>query len=364
MVTTKTVDELARWLGGEPEGDLARPLTGAAALDSAGATEVAFLDSERNARQALASKAGCLLAPSSVSLPGKTVIRVKNPRSAMARAVGLFHPAPPRQPGIHPAAVMGDGVVIGGDVSIGGGAVIGDQAEIGARSSVGAGCVVGERSVLGEDCVLYPRVTLYPDVRLGSRVILHSGSVIGSDGFGYVYENGRYAKFPQAGTLEIADDVEVGANTTIDRGALGPTRIGRGTKIDNLVQIAHNVQIGENCVIASQTGISGSVVIEDSVVIAGQVGIGDHARVGKGAVLGGQCGILPHKVVRAGETAWGTPARPLKQYLKQQALAARLSKQADSRGKATQEKETPGISTPKKKPAKSPARNRRTPRKS
>jgi UDP-3-O-[3-hydroxymyristoyl] glucosamine N-acyltransferase len=188
--------------------------------------------------------------------------------------------------------------------------------------------VVGEQSVIGEDCVLYPRVTLYPGVRLGARVILHSGCVIGGDGFGYTLEKGRYTKFPQVGTVEIGDDVEVGANTAIDRGALGPTRIGRGTKIDNLVQIAHNVTIGENCVIASQTGISGSVVIEDNVVIAGQVGIGDHARVGKGAVLGGQCGILPHKVVRPGETVWGTPARPLKEYLKQQALAARAAKRS------------------------------------
>jgi len=357
-VTTKTVEELARWLGGEPEGDLARPVTGAAALDSAGALDVAFLDSgdsDRNVRQALASLAGCLLAPPGVSLPGKTVIRVNNPRSAMARAVGLFHPAPPPRPGTHPTAVVGEGVALGAGVAIGPCAVIGDGAEIGARASIGAGCVVGEHSVLGEDCVLNPRVTLYPGVRLGSRVILHSGSVIGSDGFGYVFENGRYSKFPQAGTVEIADAVEIGANTTIDRGALGPTRIGRGTKIDNLVQIAHNVQIGEHCVIASGTGISGSVVIEDYVVIAGQVGIGDHARVGKGAVLGGQCGILPHKVVRPGETVWGTPARPLKEYLKQQALSARLAKQSESW------KETQETGKPKKKAASSKTRSKAIP---
>jgi len=192
-------------------------------------------------------------------------------------------------------------------------------------------------------------------LRLGARVILHSGCVIGGDGFGYVFEGGHYAKFPQAGTVEIADDVEVGSNTTIDRGALGPTRIGRGTKIDNLVQIAHNVEIGEHCVIASQTGISGSVVIGDYVVIAGQVGIGDHARVGKGAVLGGQCGVLPHKVVRPGETVWGTPARPLKEYLKQQALAARLSKKMEPR-----ERDASGASPKKRKIAKTSAKSRRT----
>jgi UDP-3-O-[3-hydroxymyristoyl] glucosamine N-acyltransferase len=157
-------------------------------------------------------------------------------------------------------------------------------------------------------------------------VILHSGCVIGSDGFGYARDAGQYHKFPQIGTVEIADDVEIGANTTIDRGALGPTRIGRGTKIDNLVQVGHNVQIGAHCAIAAQVGISGSVVIEDNVVIAGQVGIGDHARIEKGAVLGGQCGILPHKIVRAGQTVWGTPARPLREYLEQQAQLAKLLK--------------------------------------
>lgn len=324
METEITVRELAERLGGEPEGDLERQLRGVGPIESAGASEVSFLESARNAPQALVSQAGCLLAPPGVALPDKTVIRVRNPRSAMARAVELFHPPPPRQPGIHPTAVIGDDVAIGTDVEIGPYVVIGDRVEIGARSSIGAGCVLGEQAVLGEDCVLYPRVTLYPGVRLGSRVILHSGCVVGSDGFGYIFENGRYSKFPQAGSVEIADDVEVGANTTIDRGALGPTEIGRGTKIDNLVQVAHNVRIGEHCVIASQTGISGSVVIEDNVVIAGQVGIGDHARVEKGAVLGGQCGILPHKIVRAGQTVWGTPARPLKQHLEQQALVARL----------------------------------------
>jgi len=332
-VTSKTVAELARWLGGEPEGDLTRPITGAAALGSAGESEISFLDSgrapERNARQALASKAGCLLAPPGVKLPGRTVIRLQNPRAAMARAVELFHPPTERRAGADPTAVIGKDVAIGADVFIGPLAVIGDGAGIGAGVSIGAGSVIGERAVVGEECVLYPRVTLYPGVRLGARVILHSGCVIGSDGFGYVFEKGRYVKFPHVGTVEIGDDVEVGANTTIDRGALGPTRIGRGTKIDNLVQIAHNVEIGEDCVIASGTGISGSVLIEDNVVIAGQVGIGDHARIGKGAVLGGQCGILPHKVVRAGETVWGTPARPLKEYLKQQALAARMMKRSE-----------------------------------
>ncbi|MBI4463743.1 MAG: UDP-3-O-(3-hydroxymyristoyl)glucosamine N-acyltransferase [Acidobacteria bacterium] len=324
MALVKTVQELAAWLGGEPEGDRAKVLSGVAPLESAGEGELSFLESERTLALASASQAGCLLVPPSVSLPGKTLIRVRNPRAAMARTVELFHPRPPRRSTIHPTAVLGDHVTIGADVEIGPYVVVGAGAHIGARCSIGAGCILGDEVALGEDCILYPRVTLYPGVKIGSRVILHSGVVIGSDGFGYVLEEGQFRKFPQVGTVEIGDDVEIGANTTVDRGALGPTRIGRGTKIDNLVQVAHNVQIGENCVIAAQTGISGSAVIGDYVVIAGQVGIGDHARIEKGAVLGGQCGILPHKIVRAGQTVWGTPARPLKEHLEQQALVARL----------------------------------------
>ena len=320
----KTVQDLARWLGGEPEGELNKVLSGVRSLESAGEMDVSFLESEHNAAQAMASRAGCLLAPHGAALPGRTVIRVRNPRYAAARAIELFHPPPPRQPGIHPTAVIGKNAKIGPDVEIGSLVVIGAETQVGARTAVGAGCVIGEGVILGEDCVLYPRVTLYTGVRLGSRVILHGGCVIGSDGFGYAFDVGRYHKFPQVGTVEIADDVEIGANTTVDRAALGATRIGLGTKIDNLVQVAHNVQIGENCVIAAQVGISGSAVIGDNVVIAGQVGIGDHARVEQGAILGGQCGILPHKVIRAGQTVWGTPARPIKEHLEQQALVARL----------------------------------------
>jgi UDP-3-O-[3-hydroxymyristoyl] glucosamine N-acyltransferase len=281
-------------------------------------------------KEALASRAGCLLAPAGLPLPGKTVLRVRNPRYAMARAIAVLHPAQPAPRGIHFTAQIGEGAVIGEDVTVGAFAVIGESCRVGARTTVGAACVLGARSEIGEDCLLHPRVTLYPHSRIGARVILHSGAVIGGDGFGYAYEGGQYHKFPQIGSVEIADDVEVGANTTIDRGALGPTRIGRGTKIDNLVQVGHNVQIGENCAIASQVGISGSVTIGDHVVIAGQVGIGDHARIESGVVLGGQCGILPHKIVKAGdrpgEPLWGTPARPLREYLKQQAEMARLTK--------------------------------------
>ena len=205
--------------------------------------------------------------------------------------------------------------------------VIGEGVEIEESTRIGAGSVIGENVSIGRNCDLYPNVTVYPGVRLGDRVIVHSGAVLGSDGFGYVRDpaTGRYEKFPQVGRLEIEDDVEIGANTTIDRGALDTTRIGRGAKIDNLVHIGHNCQIGEDVVIAAQTGLSGSITIEKNVVLGGQVGIAEHARIEEGVLVGGQAGVLPNKVLRGkGIAFWGTPARPLREYLKALAVLARL----------------------------------------
>ncbi len=206
--------------------------------------------------------------------------------------------------------------------------VIKENVEIGEGSRIGSGSVIAAGVTIGKDCLLHPRVTIYAGAKLGDRVIVHSGAVLGSDGFGYVLDPrcGRYEKFPQIGRLEIEDDVEIGANTTIDRGALAVTRIGRGTKLDNLVHIGHNCQIGENVVIAAQTGLSGSIVVENNAVIGGQVGIGEHARIGEGVMLGGQSGVLPHKVVRGkGVAFWGTPARPLREYLCSLAALARIA---------------------------------------
>jgi UDP-3-O-[3-hydroxymyristoyl] glucosamine N-acyltransferase len=205
--------------------------------------------------------------------------------------------------------------------------VVGEGVRIGDRTWIGAGCVIGRGVAIGEDCEVYPNATIYPGTRIGNRVIIHAGAVLGSDGFGYVRdaETGRYEKFPQIGALEIEDDVEIGANTTIDRGALEVTRIGRETKIDNLVHIGHNCQIGGNVIIAAQAGFSGSIVIEDNVVIGGQVGIGEHAHIQEGVMLGGQAGVLPKKVLRGkGVAFWGTPAKPLREYLKSLAALARL----------------------------------------
>jgi UDP-3-O-[3-hydroxymyristoyl] glucosamine N-acyltransferase len=207
--------------------------------------------------------------------------------------------------------------------------VVGADAEIGERTRIGAGCAIGRGATIGRECEIYPRVTIYAGTTLGDRVIVHAGAVLGSDGFGYVRDtkSGRYEKFPQVGKLVIEDDVEIGANTTIDRGALDETRIGRGTKIDNLVHIGHNCSLGQNVVIAAQTGLSGSIVIENDVVLGGQVGIGEHARIEEGVMLGGQGGVLPNKVLRGkGVAFWGTPAQPVREYLKQLAALARLGK--------------------------------------
>ena len=219
---------------------------------------------------------------------------------------------------------------LGKDVTVAERAVIGEKAEIGDQTWIGAGAVIGaERPYRSRLRDLSQCDRSIPAARLGDRVIVHAGAVLGSDGFGYVRDRatGHYEKFPQVGRLEIGDDVEIGANTTIDRGALEVTRIGRGAKIDNLVHIGHNCQIGEDVVIAAQTGLSGSIVIEKNVILGGQVGIGEHARIEEGVMLGGQGGVLPNKVLRGkGVAFWGTPARPVREYLKQLAALARLAR--------------------------------------
>jgi UDP-3-O-[3-hydroxymyristoyl] glucosamine N-acyltransferase len=200
---------------------------------------------------------------------------------------------------------------------------------VGPRTSIGSGAVLGRCVVVGSDCRIYPRAVLYAGTVLGDRVVVHSGAVLGSDGFGYVRDpdTGEYLQFPQQGKLVIEDDVEIGANTTIDRGALEETRIARGAKIDNLVHIGHNVSIGRNAILAAQTGISGSSAVGDGAILGGQVGIGDHAAVGEGVILGGQAGILPHKTLRGpGVLFWGTPAQPVKRYLRQLGALARLTR--------------------------------------
>jgi UDP-3-O-[3-hydroxymyristoyl] glucosamine N-acyltransferase len=319
------VRELAEWLGATFEGDGEKELMGVAPLETAGASEVAFVGSRKAAAQAESSAAGCLLVP--MEWPGpvyRTVIRVPEPRTAFARAMNRFYPTAELKPGIHPSAVVGKDVEVGALCYIGPHAVVGDGSRLGVATSIGAGCVVGKRVALGEGCILNPHVTVYDNVDIGRGSIIHSGAVIGADGFGYVMEHDRWHKFPQVGRVEIGDFVEIGANCCVDRAALGVTSIGEGTKLDNMVHVGHNCRIGRHVVVAAQTGFSGGVVVEDYAVIGGQVGIGDKARIETRAVLGSGCGVLSSKIVRSGETVWGTPARPLRQHLEQLANLARL----------------------------------------
>jgi UDP-3-O-[3-hydroxymyristoyl] glucosamine N-acyltransferase len=291
------------------EGDGGREIRRVATLEDAGAEDLSFVTPGRAEKQAETSAAGCLLVAEKYSNPSqRTIIRVRDPRAAAARAISLLHPNTDPPAGVHPTAVIGT------DVHVGEGA------------SIGAGCVVGDRVHIGKGCTLFPRVTIYHDVHIGDGVILHSGCVIGADGFGFVLTGGKYEKFPQVGRVEIGDRVEIGANSCVDRAALGVTSIGEGTKIDNLVHVGHNCRIGKHVVIAAQTGFSGGVVVEDYAVIGGQVGVGDKARIESRAVIGSGSGILTSKIVRGGQVVWGTPARPLKEYLEQLAVLSKMTK--------------------------------------
>ncbi|HVX67034.1 MAG TPA: UDP-3-O-(3-hydroxymyristoyl)glucosamine N-acyltransferase [Bryobacteraceae bacterium] len=317
--------ELAEWLAATFEGDGEIELAGAAPLETAGTSDLSFVGNRKAVEEARNSSAGCLIVPLGFENPGgRTAIRVAEPRAAFARALVRLHPQPPVEPGIHPSAVIGEGAEIGDGVSIGPQACVGEGAAIGPRCRIGAGCAIGRRVVLGEDCILYANVTLYDDVDVGARAILHSGCVIGADGFGFVMADDHYEKFPQIGRVVIESDVEIGANSCVDRAALGVTWIGQGTKLDNQVHVAHNCRIGRHVVVAAQTGFSGGVVVGDYAVIGGKVGIGDKARIESRAVLGSGCGVLTSKVVHAGQVVWGTPARPLKEHLEQLAALGRL----------------------------------------
>jgi UDP-3-O-[3-hydroxymyristoyl] glucosamine N-acyltransferase len=319
------VDEIAKHLraGFEGAGDL--DVTGAAALESAGPSEIAFVGNRKAAAQAGASQAGCLLVTGDFPA-GRTVIRVDEPRGSFASVIELLFPRPPIIPGAHPTAVIAPDAEIAPSAAIGPHAVIRARARIGERTLIGPGCTIGPDTRIGADCLLHSHVTIYEHVSIGDRAVLHSGCVLGADGFGFVRTPDGYQKFPQIGRVEIGDDVEIGANSCIDRAALGVTRIGDGVKLDNLVHIGHNCTIGKHVVIAAQTGLSGGVVVEDFAVIGGQVGIGDKARIETGAVLGSGCGILTSKIVRKGQVVWGTPARPLREHLEQLASLSRLPK--------------------------------------
>ncbi|MGD0227370.1 MAG: UDP-3-O-(3-hydroxymyristoyl)glucosamine N-acyltransferase [Terriglobia bacterium] len=323
------VFEIAELLQANPAGDTEREIHGVASLETAGSTELAYVEGPRSLEQAVGSYAGCLLVPEGVSLPEHTTITVPHPKLALIRAAEALHPASPLPPGIHPTAVVAPDAQLAPDCSVGANVVIECGVAVGVGTRLCPGVFLGAGVCVGAHCTLHPHVTVYPGAQIGDRVILHAGVVIGSDGFGYVFAEGRHVKFPQLGKIVIEDDVEIGSNTTLDRGSLGTTVIGQGTKIDNLVQIAHNVKIGRHCIIVSQTGISGGAEVGDFVVMAGQVGVGEHAHIEDRVIVGGQAGVLPGKIVRSGSIVWGTPCRPMSEFKKTIARLARLDALAE-----------------------------------
>src|SRR5579864_2307271 len=328
----RSVREIAESLQARLIGDGKIEIAGVSSLESAARDHLVFVDNEKHLAGALKSRAGAIIAGEFAAAMNadRPLLISDHPKLAFARAARILASGDERHQGsIHITAVIDPSATLGVGVRVETRAVVGEGAQIKDGTRIGTGAVIGAGVTIGSHCEIYPNVTIYPGTSVGDRVLIHAGAVLGSDGFGYVRDGktGHYEKFPQVGRLVIEDDVEIGANATIDRGALEETRIRRGAKIDNLVHIGHNCDIGEDVVIAAQTGLSGSIVIENAVVLGGQVGIGEHATIGEGVMLGGQGGVLPNKILRGkGVAFWGTPAQPLRQYLKQLATLARLAK--------------------------------------
>lgn len=314
--------ELAVAIGGEVTGDGEVEIAAVAEIARATSGEIVMAADARHLSEAEGGAASAVLVPDTLASARKPTLRAKNVRLAFAHALAILHPLAQPEPGIHPTAVVGDGTRVGRGVAIGPYAVIGRGGDIGDEVTIGATSVVGREVRIGGGTILYPHVTIYDRCVIGRRVILHSGAVVGSDGFGYAGSDGRQVKIPHVGIVVIEDDVEVGANSAIDRATLGDTRIGAGTKIDNQCQIAHNVTIGRDVVIAGLCGISGSVTIGDRAVLAGRVGIVDHVTIGEGAVI--LAGAAVRKDVPPGAVMWGMPARPHREELEIQATLGRL----------------------------------------
>ncbi|MBL8013121.1 MAG: UDP-3-O-(3-hydroxymyristoyl)glucosamine N-acyltransferase [Candidatus Omnitrophica bacterium] len=321
----KTVAEIAKFIEGDVCGDDSTLIKGCAGLKEAQEGDLSFVANPKYIALAEQSKASAVIVPRELSIPGKTFIRTKNSSLAFSKAISLFLPENTNViKGIHPTAIIAKDVVIGKDVAIGPYVVVEPGVVLGERSVIHAGCYLGLKAQIGSDCLIYPNVTVRETVTIGHRVIIHSGTVIGCDGFGYVMVDGKNHKIPQVGTVIIEDDVEIGACVTIDRARFDKTVVGQGTKIDNLVQIAHNVVVGENCIIVSQSGISGSVTIGNGAILAGQAGIAGHLTIGEGAIVSAKAGvsksIAPHTQVT------GYPARPIDKMMEVNAHVQLLPK--------------------------------------
>ncbi len=317
-----TLGQLAEALGATLEGDPRRLVIGVAPLESAGPDQVSFLTNARYADAAKASRAGAFVAGADAAGLPAPVLRVRAPQQALVDLLNLFHPPPTVVPGIHPTAVVAADARIDPTAAIGAHAVVEAGARIGPRTHVAPLVYIGAGVEVGEDCALGPHVALLAGVRLGRRVLVHPGAVLGADGFGFAFDGSQHRKVPQTGGVLVEDDVEIGANTTIDRATFGDTVIRRGTKIDNLVQIGHNVEVGEHSILVAQVGVSGSSRLGRGVVLAGQVGIADHVTVGDGVLVGAQGGVPSS--LEAGGKFLGTPARPMLEAKRIMAAETRL----------------------------------------
>ena len=330
---SQTLQALADFTLSRLIGDKRIEISRVASVATAQPGDIVFVESARHLELAMRSHASAVIVRESDAeiTTTKPLLINPNPRLAFATAAKLIYGERSHKSGIHPSAVIDPSAKLASGVTVEALVVIEKDAVIGERTFLGAGCHVGEGVAIGGDCEVYPRVVIYPGTTIGRRVTVHAGAVLGSDGFGFVRDEkyGRYVKFPQVGRLVIGDYVEIGANCTIDRGALDETVIGPGTKLDNLVHIGHNCSVGSNVVIAAQTGISGSSSVGDDCILGGQVGMGDHAHLEAGVILGGQAGVLPNKTIRGkGVVFWGTPAKPVREYLKELAMLTRLTRKA------------------------------------
>jgi UDP-3-O-[3-hydroxymyristoyl] glucosamine N-acyltransferase len=317
-----TLSELASLVQGEVTGNPLKQISGVAPFDRASGEDVTLAGSARFLKRLDECGAGALIVPRDTRPCERNLLRVENPQVAFAKVVSFFFPSKKPSAGIHPAALIGAQFSSGVDVAIAAGVVIGDRVAIGHRVWLFPGVYLGDDVQLGDDVILYPNVTILDGCRLGRRVTVHAGTVIGSDGFGFAPDGHAYHKIPHIGTVEIEDDVEIGANNTIDRATFGKTQIGRGVKTDNLVHIAHNVSIGEDTVIVSQVGISGSVTVGRHVILAGQAGIAGHLTIGDGATIGPRAGVA--KSVAPGQVVMGAPEMPHKQWLRVQRIIPML----------------------------------------
>lgn len=313
-----TVHDIAKHVDGAVMGDGSLPLLGFAPAGSAKAGDLTFAESESYFSHADSSAASAILIDGDFKSQSKALIRVKNARIAFAKVLPLFFPEPVFAPGIHPTASIAASAQIDPTAHVGPQCVIGEKARLDARVVLEGGNHIGAGAALGEDTRIFPNVVIYPRTEIGKRVRIHAGSIIGSDGFGYVFDAGLHRKVPQIGNVVIGDDVEIGANVCVDRGALGPTMIGKGTKVDNLVQIAHNVVIGENCLVVAQAGIAGSTRLGSYVTLAGQVGLAGHLKIGNKVTIAAQSGVMHD--IEDGQKWFGSPAQPDRQ-MKRQLLA-------------------------------------------